>query len=90
MARPEVTGTKKKKEKKKRGPAIRALPPPRGAYSVEEFSNAHGFRPTLFYELMKDGIGPVTFRVGRRVFISIEAAEAWRRTREAAAAIAAE
>jgi hypothetical protein len=87
MSRPEITGRKIRRGAKKRprGPAIRAPPPPRGAYSVDEFCNAHGFRVTLYYELKKKGLAPVEMRVGRRVLISFEAAEAWRRAREAAA-----
>jgi hypothetical protein len=52
------------------------------AYSVDEFCARHRISPQLFYKLRPLGLMPVTFRVGTRVLISREAAEAWRRARE--------
>jgi hypothetical protein len=72
MARPEVTG---------RGPnkIVEA-----DAYSVDEFCARHRISPQLYYKMKPQGLMPVTFNVGTRVLISKEAAEAWRRAREAA------
>jgi hypothetical protein len=55
------------------------------AFSVSEFCRLHSIGRSLFYVLVKAGQGPRTMRVGRRTLISIEAAEAWRRGREAQA-----
>jgi hypothetical protein len=86
VTRPEITGRKRRPGAKRRprGPAIRAPPPPRGAFTIDEFCSAHGFRPTLYYALRKDGEGPTEIRVGRRVLITVEAAERWRAERTAA------
>jgi transposase-like protein len=65
MARPEVSG------KKIGGDA--------DAYSVSEFCRRHGISPQLFYKYKSDM--PATLRVGTRVLISRESAEAWRRQR---------
>lgn len=54
------------------------------AYSIQEFCAAHGgIARTAFYEMMKNGHGPRTFKVGRRTLISLEAAADWRRSMEA-------
>jgi hypothetical protein len=71
MVRPEVTGRK-----------IIALEGDRDAFSVEEFCKRHGISVQLFYKLKAEM--PVTFRVGTRVLISVEAAAHWRAEREAA------
>jgi hypothetical protein len=57
---------------------------PLRAYSVSQFAKAHNISTAMFYKLLKQGHGPVVMRVGTRTLISIEAAEAWRRKREAA------
>ncbi len=54
------------------------------AFSVSEFCTRHRISIQLFYKFRRDM--PPTFRVGTRVLISREAAEAWRRAREKAAA----
>ena len=54
------------------------------AYSVEQFCEAHSISRAMFYLLRKSGDGPRVMRVGRRTLVSTEAAEAWRRAREAA------
>lgn len=69
MARPEVTGK-----------TTTATISDGDAYSVDEFCKRHRISVKLFYKL-KDEM-PVTFRVGRRVLISKEAAAEWRRARE--------
>jgi len=54
-------------------------------YSVAEFIALHGISRALLYRLLQDGEGPRVMKIGRRTLISSEAAEAWRRGREAAA-----
>jgi hypothetical protein len=56
------------------------------AYSIAAFCKAHSISPDMFFKLMRQGLGPKVFRVGRRTLISVPAAEEWVREREAAAA----
>lgn len=56
------------------------------AYTILEFCQRHGISRSAFYNACKAGQGPRLMRVGNRVMVSREAAEAWRREREAAAA----
>jgi transposase-like protein len=53
------------------------------AYSVSDFCRRHGISPQLFYKYKSDM--PATLRIGTRVLISKESAEAWRRERSAPA-----
>ena len=53
----------------------------RAALTIAEFCASHGFSRAMFYKLMAQGLGPETFRVGRKVLISAEAAARWRRQR---------
>jgi hypothetical protein len=70
--------------------SITSTAPPKGAYSIREFSEAHGLSEAMFFKLQKQGLAPAVMAVGSRRLISIEAAEKWRREREEeAAAIAA-
>ena len=82
MARRE-TISKKQRAKRTR----RTLPPrgPQDVFSIDEFCAAHRLSPSMYWKLQGQGLGPREMRVGRRVLISPEAAEQWRRTREAAA-----
>jgi hypothetical protein len=57
--------------------------PPRAAFTIPEFCEAHRFSPARYYEIKKEGWGPDEMVVGRRRMISCEAAERWRRAREA-------
>jgi hypothetical protein len=57
-------------------------PPPRAAFTVPEFCEAHRISPAKYYEMKKEGWGPVEMEVGRRRLISYEAAIRWRRQRE--------
>jgi predicted DNA-binding transcriptional regulator AlpA len=59
---------------------------PSAAYSVDGFCAAHGISRGTLYNRWRDGTGPKYMQVGHRRLISVEAAEAWRREREAAAA----
>ena len=48
------------------------------AFTVAQFCASHGgMSRTLFYELVKQGRGPKTFKVGRRTLISTRAADDW-------------
>lgn len=52
----------------------------RRAYSIEEFCAVHGISRANYYNLRAEGKAPEEMLVGpRRVLISIESAEAWRR-----------
>jgi hypothetical protein len=85
MARPEVIGRKvvpSGKRRRNRGPATHA-------FSVQEFCDAHRISKARYYELKQQGLTPVEMVVGKRRIISHEAAERWRREREAAATQAA-
>jgi predicted DNA-binding transcriptional regulator AlpA len=57
----------------------------KSAYRILEFCHAYGISRAKLYELWRSKKGPKTFRVGRRVLISIEAAEAWRSALESQA-----
>jgi hypothetical protein len=63
-------------------PIPRGPPPPRVAFTVREFCEAHRISPAKYYEMKKEGWGPVEMSVGRRRLISYEAASLWRRKRE--------
>jgi hypothetical protein len=54
------------------------------AFSIAEFCTLHRISRPYFYKIIQNGIGPRTMAVGGRTLISVEAAEAWRREREAA------
>jgi hypothetical protein len=56
----------------------------RTAYTINEFCQAHGISPAMYYKLKAQGLGPLEMKVGSRRLISFEAAAAWRRAREAA------
>src|SRR5262245_27376152 len=64
-------------------------PPPRAAFTVPEFCAAHRISVAKYYQIKKEGWGPVEMVVGRRRVIAVESAERWRREREAAAINAA-
>jgi len=52
------------------------------AMTIAEFCRRHGISRGMYYKLPRDQ-RPTEMRVGRRVLITREAAEAWRRHREA-------
>ncbi|MGX9429725.1 MULTISPECIES: hypothetical protein [Bradyrhizobium] len=58
---------------------------PRGAYTIPEFCEAHRISQSMYFKLRSAGLGPREMRALRKVTISIEAAEEWRRARETAA-----
>jgi len=61
---------------------------PPGAFSIREFARAHRISEDMFYKMAREGWGPAVMKVGSRTLISHEAAERWRREREAAATAA--
>jgi hypothetical protein len=63
-------------------PLPRGPPPSRAAFTVPEFCEAHRISQAKYYEMKKEGWGPVEMEVGRRRLISYEAASVWRRERE--------
>ena len=54
--------------------------------SVDDFCTMHGISRGLFYQLVKRGEAPRTFKIGRCVRISETAAREWVAEREAVAA----
>jgi hypothetical protein len=58
-------------------------PPPRAVFTIPEFCEAHRFSQAKYYEMKREGWGPAEMIVGRRRMVSFEAAERWRRAREA-------
>jgi hypothetical protein len=57
--------------------------PPAAAYSIREFCAAHRLSESMYFKLRNQGLGPGEMSVGSRRIISVEAAERWRRAREA-------
>ena len=55
------------------------------AFSIKHFCAAHGICVETYFRMQRAGIGPSVMKVGSRTMISVEAAAAWRREREAAA-----
>lgn len=53
----------------------------RGAYTIKEFCALHALGVSTFYTLKPDE-RPKDFHIGKRRFISSEAAAEWRRERE--------
>ena len=49
------------------------------AFSVLDFCESHSISRAGFYLMLKRGDGPRLMRVGRRVLISAEAAQEWRK-----------
>ena len=58
--------------------------PERLAMTISQFAAAHGFSQAMYFKEKKAGRGPREFKVGRRTFITFEAAAEWRAEREAA------
>ena len=53
----------------------------RDCLSIDQFCESHGISRPHFYRLRAQGLTPTEFRLGTRVLITKEAAEAWRRER---------
>jgi hypothetical protein len=59
----------------------------RDLHTVDEFLELNGgFSRAFFYVLLKKGLGPRLTKIGKRTFISREAALEWRHAREKASA----
>jgi hypothetical protein len=56
------------------------------AFGIPEFCRRHHISQSFYFKLQALGLGPAIMKVGSRVLISKEAAAAWRRKRERAAA----
>ena len=56
------------------------------AFSVFGFCVSHGLSRSKLYDMWRRGQGPRVMKCGTRTLISVEAAGAWRRARERAAA----
>jgi len=54
----------------------------RRAMTVAEWCTARRLSKAMFYKLARLGLGPVTYRVGTRRFISYEADAAWQAQQE--------
>ena len=52
-------------------------PPPRAAWNVPEFCQAHDISRAFLYKLWKAGSGPRVLKVGRRTLITPEAGAEW-------------
>lgn len=51
-------------------------------YTIEEFCEAHEITKPFYHKLRKLGLGPREMVVGRRKYVTQEAAAEWRRDRE--------
>jgi predicted DNA-binding transcriptional regulator AlpA len=56
------------------------------AYSVKSFCKAISLSPSSFWKMKRNGEAPPMTRIGHRLVIRREAAEAWLKSREAATA----
>ena len=52
----------------------------REAFSIREFSKMHGLSVSFLYQLLSEGRGPATIKIGSRRLITREAAEVWRKS----------
>jgi hypothetical protein len=77
-----------KKKRRLRTPQERVPPGTEiAAYTIPTFCAAHGgMSEAFFWKLVTAKGGPQLMKVGARTMVSAEAAAAWRREREAAAA----
>jgi predicted DNA-binding transcriptional regulator AlpA len=53
--------------------------PKKLVYTVDEYCHAHGICRATAYNLWRRGKGPKRMRIGERWFVSVEAAEEYRR-----------
>lgn len=52
------------------------------SYTVAEWCHLRRISRAQFYELEKEGLSPVSYKVGRRRYISADADRAWQSARE--------
>jgi excisionase family DNA binding protein len=50
--------------------------------SVDEFCERNGMSRSTFYKLVRKELGPRTMKIGRKIRITIEADQEWRRNME--------
>ena len=55
---------------------------PRVAFTIPQFCHSHRMSRSEYYALKKRNLTPAEIRLGRKVIISGEAAERWRRRME--------
>jgi hypothetical protein len=53
------------------------------SYTIAEFCAAYSVSRAFLYKLWDNGLGPNYYKLGTRRFISVEAAEEWRKQNEA-------
>ena len=53
------------------------------ALSLNQFCKAYGISRSYFYKLKDQNKAPTTYNMGKKIFISIESAEAWHETMQA-------
>lgn len=63
-------------------PKSTAVDLPWKAFTIKEFCEAHRLSEAMYYKIRAAGLGPREMRAMRKITISIEAAEDWRRERE--------
>ena len=59
---------------------------PHGSFTVSEWCQHRRISRAMLYKLMGEGLGPATYLVGKRRYVSPEADAAWLASREAEAA----
>jgi len=59
---------------------------PGEAFSIATFCKRYGISRALFYKLQKNGKAPRSFKLGRRVLITRDAAREWLRAMDGNAA----
>lgn len=52
------------------------------AYTVDQFCELYNISRAFAYKLWDSGLGPRYYKVGTRRFVSVEAAEEWRKQNE--------
>jgi hypothetical protein len=65
-------------------PPIRGPPVPPALFTISSFCAAHLISEAFYFKLKNLGLGPNEMHLGSRVFITFEAASAWRKAREKA------
>jgi hypothetical protein len=84
MALPEVTGKKPIPCSQSEAAFFDARGPPRAAYTLAEFCEAHRISRSSLHRLRKAGKGPDVTNVAGRRIITFESAARWRKQRTAA------
>jgi hypothetical protein len=83
-ARPEITGRRVAGcDAHQASPQARTPHGEADAFTIEEFCQRHRISLQFYYKLRQRGLTPREIRVGSCVLVSREAAEQWRREREA-------